>query len=223
MKNVKLFSLCLVLFFIGIVSSEITGSIDSAETCNYRWFCTEWSPELCPDNGIQTRVCTNAGDCLDSYKPPIESRGCESEVSQLFDIKLELAEEIIYDSSDLTAWVRFENFGIEKSSVNMTYSIFNLDGELVFERQKLIEVETELFVIEKFEDLSLEKGRYKFVFKSIYGEDVTDLFVNEFEIKDEKSISRQILIILSSLIILYLILLIFRKFKERDVENPKNN
>lgn len=215
MKFVKLFVLIVFgIYLLGSVYPQITTTVESGEGCSYRWFCTTWSPEECSESGFQTRTCTNAGDCQEEYNPPIEKRGCvHDSPQQLFDIKLELEEKIIYDSRDLTSWIRFENFGKEKTLVNLTYIIIDKKKNKVYEEQNSIEVETEKFVIKSFDSLDLSFGKYTLVLTTLYNTEVIDQFEQEFEIKNPKSLYQYLFFGFTFLLVFYFIVLLVKRYR----------
>ena len=45
--------------------------------CTEDWSCTEWLPEICPVEEIQTRTCTDANECGTTVDKPAESQSCE--------------------------------------------------------------------------------------------------------------------------------------------------
>ncbi len=44
--------------------------------CQESWSCTGWSPQQCPETGIQTRSCVDANSCGTADEKPSESRQC---------------------------------------------------------------------------------------------------------------------------------------------------
>ena len=36
-----------------------SGGGSSGGGCSYNWQCTEWFPSICPESGIQERICVN--------------------------------------------------------------------------------------------------------------------------------------------------------------------
>jgi len=199
------------------ISKTITTKIDTGENCTYRWFCTNWLPAECPENGLQERECTNAGDCSDEYQKPVEKRGCEAKIpSQLFDIKLELEENIIYNSGELVAWIRFESFGREPTPVELTYILLDKEGNEIYSKTGKEIVETEKFVVEKFDDLNLDYGKYTLLLKTLYNIDVEDEFRQQFEIKNPRKILNYSLIILSALIFTYLVVRLIKEIKKEQ-------
>jgi len=220
----------LILFILAltnIVSAEgviTTASIENPEECTYRWFCSEWFPEKCPENQIQTRKCTNAGDCLDTYQKPEEKRGCRYTTipEQLFDIKLGLQSDTINNVYELSAWVTFESFGTEPTPVNLTYVILDELGNEVYTKEDHIVVETEKFITEGFAGLDLDYGRYTLVLRTLYNVDVEDEFIQEFTIEKEGWLSllslTSIMIGILAIIIIFVIgTIIYKNRKSREV------
>ena len=206
----------LLLTGVGIVSSQssITTTIESFEDCTYRWFCTDWIPAKCPENGVQARSCTNAGNCPDDYQKPEEKRGCvPANPRQLFDIKLELEEKEIYNVRELVAWTRFESFGVEPTPVNLTFIILDRRGREVYVKKESIVVETERFVVERFKGLDLEPGEYVLILKTLYNTDVEDAFEQEFAFKER--IERWVYAIAGFVVLAFIYLIVlWRKRKD---------
>jgi len=198
--------------------SSITTTVEDLEDCNYRWFCSAWNPDECPRNGIQTRSCNNAGDCPDTYQKPDERRGCTFKLpKQLFDIKLELAHYNVYNPEDLVAWARFENFGTEPTPVNLTYIILDKKENVVYVREAYLVVETEEFVVEKFEEVDLKPGEYSILLRILYDVDIEDEFRQDFQV-----ISRTrtwIYIVLGFAVLTAFYLIILKRKKKTEHHN----
>jgi len=204
---VLVFSLSL-LFGIILVDSQssITTTIEDLEDCDYRWFCSDWLPSACPENGIQTRKCTNAGDCPDTYQKPEEKRGCTPKLpKQLFDIKFELSHYKVYAPEDLTAWIRLESFGTEPTPISLTYIILDKQENVVYMKEDSLVVETEEFIVEKFEGVELKHGDYSLLLKTLYGDNVKDEFRQDFVVRSEVRIWFYIIIGFVILGVVYLI------------------
>jgi len=211
----KIILIMLFLFLINLVSSQssITTVVEDLEDCDYRWFCSDWFPEGCPENGLQTRKCNNAGDCPDTYQKPEEKRGCTPELpKQLFDIKLELEHYKVYAPEDLVAWVRFESFGTEPTPINLKYIILDKKENVVYMKEDSLVVETEEFVIEKFEGVELKQGDYSLLLKTFYGDNVVDEFRQDFVVKSELRV--WFYIILGFVILGVVYLIVFWRKKE---------
>jgi len=105
---------------------------------------------------------------------------------QLLDVKLELEYGIISSSKELIAIISFENFGTDPAEVDLEYVILNELGEGVYSETGNITVYTVKTIIKQFDNLKLDSGKYKIVFKIEYGDNIRDEFGRDFEIKDEK-------------------------------------
>jgi len=189
MKIILLIIILMFFLFESVLvnsQSSITTTVEDIEDCDYRWFCSGWSPIECPENGVQKQKCTNAGDCPDDYQKPREKRGCIPELpKQLFDIKLELAHYTVYAPEDLAAWVRLESFGTEPTPINLIYIILDKQENVVYTKENYLVVETEEFVVERFEDLDLDPGKYSLLLKTLYNIDIEDEFRQDFEVKSK--------------------------------------
>jgi len=195
--------------------SPVTTVVENIGECDYRWFCSDWYPTDCPENQIQTRKCTNAGDCPDTYQKPEEKQSCTLELpKQLFDIKLELAYSEyseVYSPKDLTAWIRFESFGTEPTPINLTYIILDEQENIVYVKEDHLVVETEEFVVERFEGVDLKPGKYSLLLKTLYNTDIEDEFIQNFEVKSEMRIWIYIITGFVILGVVYLIVLMKKK------------
>jgi hypothetical protein len=109
--------------------------------------------------------------------------------AQLFDIKFELEENIIYSSDELSAVVTFENFGTEKTLVELMFIILDDEGNRVYEEGEDIIIETEGLLRKSFEDLDLDYGKYVIVMETLYGDDVFDEFRQDFEIERKEVVT----------------------------------
>jgi len=187
--------------------------------CIYLWNCTDWQPLICPESGEHTRTCTNEGTCEGEFGKPNERQICTPGVKfspeipeQLLDIELELRDKIITNINKLNAIITFENFGTDPVTVSLNYIILNEFGEEVYNEFGEIIVYTESVVIKKFDNLKLDLGKYKFILRINYGDNITEEFEQEFEIK-ESIIGKYaiygligfLVLILLSLIILYIL------------------
>ncbi len=171
--------------FLMLIS--LVQAVPDVEKCSYKWSCTEWSRCV---NRNRTRICTNIGTCPgeQGFVKPIVKQRCMPELpAQLFDIKLELEKKIISEPNELTAWVRFESFGTEPTPADLTYTIMDEPGNVVYSETGDIVVYTEEFVIKKFDTLYLELGKYTLDLKIEYA-NVTEEFRQGFEVGEEKRI-----------------------------------
>ena len=58
--------------------NETTGtcSTDCSVTCIENWWCTPWSPSVCPCSDQRTRTCTDANNCGTTADKPSEVQSC---------------------------------------------------------------------------------------------------------------------------------------------------
>ena len=115
----------------------------------------------------------------------------EEKPKQLFDISFEIDESLILDIRDLTSRVTFESFGSEPTPVEMTFVIQDEDKKQVYLEKESIVVETENIFTKKFENVKLDFGKYTLLLKTLYNEDVEDVFLKEFEIRSKISKSER--------------------------------
>lgn len=111
----------------------------------------------------------------------------EEKPKQLFDINFEIQDSLILNISDLTTMVTFENFGTETTMVEMTFVMQDEGKNQVYLEKHSIDVETVSLFIKKFEDIDLDFGKYTLFLRTLYNEDVEDIFVKEFEIRSKIS------------------------------------
>jgi hypothetical protein len=103
---------------------------------------------------------------------------------KLFDIKLEIENSSLSVSQDLVAKTQFISFGTVPTLVDMVYKILDTSGKVVYTESDKIIVETEQVVSKKFDNLSLNTGKYTLVLVTTYRENVTDEFKQSFEVKN---------------------------------------
>ena len=104
---------------------------------------------------------------------------------QLFDISFEVQDSLVLNISDLIAMVTFESLGSEPTPVEMTFIIQDEDKNQVYLEKQSIVVENVGLFIKKFEDIDLYFGKYKIYLRTLYNEDVEDVFLKEFEIRSK--------------------------------------
>jgi len=117
--------------------------------------------------------------------PSITGEVVEKVPKELLDMNFELEEAIIYDSEDLIALIKFENFGTESTAVNLTYIILNDKKIHVHEESAELIVYTEKSIIKRFDNLDLDYGKYNFILQVNYA-NVTETFEQDFEINEIK-------------------------------------
>jgi len=181
------------LFYTPSVStSPILGANGGVFTCtyypNYNWNCSAWSECV---NGSQTRNCKKVNNCGTTYGRPETERICN--ISQLFDIKLELQDATIEDSSELTSIITFTSFGTVPTPVNLTYVILNLSGKELYYEKENITVTTDQIATKSFENLNLPDGEYTLILITVYGNNVTDEFKQGFSVAKANTIIEKIL------------------------------
>jgi len=104
---------------------------------------------------------------------------------QLFDISFDIEDVLILSVNDLIFKVSLESFGTEPTSIEMTFIIQDENKKQVYFEQDSIVVETESIFIKTFPDLDLDFGKYTVYLRTLYNEDVEDVFLKEFEIRSK--------------------------------------
>lgn len=132
---------------------------------------------------------------------------------ELFDVTVRLADNTIYSSGDLSAFIEFENFGNGPSEIEIVYSIINEEGEEVYRGIDSKVVMTEDSVVKDFYFLELPLGKYVLRTDIFYGDDQTGDSEQRFEIieKSAFSIIRGFLIFISILTGLFMLIAFFKK------------
>lgn len=109
----------------------------------------------------------------------------EGDYFELFDVTVRLANEKLYSSRDLEAYITFENFGEGASEINIVYSIINEDKEEVYRGEDIMVVLTEDLVVKNFNFLNLPAGTYILKTEIFYGDNQTGESEQDFEIVDK--------------------------------------
>jgi len=126
-----------------------------------------WFPEVCPELGIQERVCMNKGTCTGTIGFPIQNQTCEyaGPTEPLFDIYLTLLdkENGICSGDNLKLKIRLENYGkVELLDAFMTYWVIDKNNTLISELKDTRAVEAEKdFDVELDISDSLSEGVYR--------------------------------------------------------------
>lgn len=187
-KNLKLFDnnidiayLQLCLTYEGLYSEDITGYFDSKTEKAVIDFQEKYSDDIL----VQKELTKGTGlvrkttrEKLNDICPLLAEK--EKLPEQLFDISIRLEKEIITDISDLEAVIVFESFGKVPTAIDLTYTIVNDQGQIVFKDTETVSVETERVVRKHFDNLSLLSGNYILVVKTQYNIDVIDEFKIDF-------------------------------------------
>jgi hypothetical protein len=151
--------------------------------------------------------------------------------AQLFDITFIVSDGDIYELLDVLAVVTFDNFGTEAIPVELTYTLFNSDNEIIFVDSDSEIVESVKSLVRDFknQDLELLTGSYRLVLETVYGDNVRDSFVSNFSVLEKQSsfFSGWILYLfgfISFVIILFLFLFIYRNYfvKSENIETFDN-
>jgi hypothetical protein len=111
-------------------------------------------------------------------------RDGEATIDSLFDMRFLLDEIILTSSDELSVIAIFENFGLGKTTVDLTFIILNELGNEVYREEDNITVETEEILRKSFKGLDLDFGKYTIILNTLYGIDVRDEFRQDFEIKE---------------------------------------
>jgi len=137
---------------------------------------------------------------------------------ELFDVTVRLADETIFSASGLSAFITFENFGEGPSEIDIVYSIINKNGREVYRGVDSKIVQTEDLVVKDFSFLELPLGKYILRTEIFYGQNQTGDSEQDFEIikKPFFSIYRDVLIFIVSLVILFMMVVYFRKRSEMN-------
>jgi hypothetical protein len=108
--------------------------------------------------------------------------GVAERPSQLFDISFELDKTSFLKANDLTARVIFTSFGTVSTPVKMTFDILDNSGNVVYSKIDYTTVETEAVYNKKFSELALISGMYNLRLTTLYNENVSDEFIQPFNI-----------------------------------------
>ncbi len=136
-------------------------------TCTYDWSCTEWYPSICPENGIQERLCVNKGSCTGILGIPSQNRTCifEGPTEPLFDlfVKIPLTSKIIPKNTDIEINIELINVGkLDQLDVIFKYTVINENNTLITELQETRAIkEKDKFRISLDLPDDLEPGTYK--------------------------------------------------------------
>jgi len=178
---------------IGEVSVVPTSTPDSpsgggGSSCSYDWECTNWFPSICPESGIQERVCANKGDCTGTVGMPNQTQTCEylGPSEPLFDIYLSLLDKNkeLCSGDKIKANVKLENYGkVELLDAFMTYWILDENNSLIAEMKDTRAVEGETsFNVELGIPGGTPEGTYRIYAEITYSGDKTALAGETFEV-----------------------------------------
>jgi len=184
------------LFGIGCSTSTPTPTPDSpgggGGSCNYDWQCTSWFPLICPESGIQERICTNKGTCTGTAGMPNQTQTCEylGPSEPLFDIYLTLSDKYkeICAGNKIKANIKLENYAkVELLDAFMTYWIIDEDNKLITESKdtRAVEKETNFNIELKIPEL-IPKGTYRIYAQITYNGNKTAVTGESFEILSQE-------------------------------------
>ena len=120
---------------------------------------------------------------------PEEGLGCEIS-TELLEIRMGLCKYTLGVANELKVVVIYMNFGPAPTKINLTFEIFNSNGDIVYSKKENISVFVEEFRRYNFPDLVLNPGSYEFVFTTVYGANVTDEFVQAFIVEEKRFFSK---------------------------------
>ncbi len=136
-------------------------------SCSYDWDCTSWYPSICPENGIQERLCVNRGTCTGVIGMPSQNQTCifEGPTEPLFDLfaNIPLTSKIIPKNTDLEINVELINVGkLDSLDVFFKYTVVDENNTLITELQetRAISVGDKLKINLDLPD-DLEPGTYR--------------------------------------------------------------
>ena len=168
------------------------GGSSGGSSCTYDWQCTEWFPSICPESGIQERICANKGDCTGTKGMPNQTRTCEylGPSEPLFDIYLTLEDKYkkMCSGNKIKANIKLENYAkVELLDAFMTYWIIDENNKLIAEYKDTRAVEKETsFNIELKLPESTTKGTYRLYAEITYSGDKTAVTGESFEVLSEE-------------------------------------
>jgi hypothetical protein len=119
----------------------------------------------------------------------LEVKDGEAIIESLFDIRFYLEDILLESSDDIRAVVVFENFGARETSVNLIFTILNGEGEIVYEEDDDVGVQTVEILTKSFKGLNLDNGGYTIILKTVYGDNIEDEFSQDFEIRKDVEVS----------------------------------
>jgi len=102
---------------------------------------------------------------------------------ELFDIRLVIDRRTITSIRDLVARTTFESFGRVPTPVDLTFSIVDAQGNIVYSKKDNVVIQTEGVLVSRFTDVAdLPDGEYMLRAHTLYNVDVEDNFEIPFTI-----------------------------------------
>ncbi len=205
-----------------------SGGSSSGSSCSYDWQCTEWFPSICPESGIQERICANKGDCTGTKGIPNQTRTCEylGPSEPLFDVYLTLEDKYkkICPGNKIKANVKLENYAkVELLDAFMTYWIIDENNKLIVEYKdtRAVEKETSFNIELKIPDSTAE-GTYRLYAKNTYSGNKTAIAGESFEVLSEEECKlfiitkfnwRYLIYLVAGIVTILIVLILIRFFK----------
>ena len=164
-----------------IVPGRGNGTIRVGETRIVDLFETEGYKDsiILTLNSIKEKT---ANILIKKYHPELPSSVAYKE---LFDIEVGLAKTKIYDTNELTANIKFLNFGEGPSHINIEYAIVNENNTEFYRVADDKVVYTEDSIVKTFDSLTLNPGKYKLAARITYGKNQTAASEKGFEILEK--------------------------------------
>jgi len=145
---------------------------------------------------------------LSSNKPVLPS---------LFDIRLELENNVLAYTNQLIARAIFQTFGSVPTPVDMVFSITDINDRVLASYNESMVVETEGVFTKKFTDLNLPAGNYILHMNTRYNTDVLDNFELPFSIRQPTYQSW--LVGAGLLIVLYIAIIVFLSQHKKSLDD----
>ena len=156
---------------------ETNNVCEDVETCADQCSTDEAGVETCEPVCEVNAVCEEVETCTDVCQ---EECGAPKE---LFDIRMDLVDTSIKNSSDLLATVTYQSFGSIPTPINLTFEVRDLQGNVLYSKKGNITVTVEEVRTYDFLDLVLSPGEYQFVFTTLYNRNVYDEFKQNFVVE----------------------------------------
>ena len=160
--------------------------------CTYDWQCTNWFPSICPESGIQERICMNKGTCTGTKGMPNQTQTCKylGPAEPLFDIYLTLSDKYkeVCSGDKIKANIKLENYAkVELLDAFMTYWIIDENNKLIAEYKdtRAVEKETSFNIELKIPDSTAE-GTYRLYAEITYSGNKTAVTGESFEVLSEE-------------------------------------
>ena len=172
---------------IDLIDNNIT-SLEESSTQEASLSSNPVCKEVCTLECTTEQVCDNV--CEDVEKCEDVCREVCGRPDQLFDIRMDIEDASIKNSSELRAVVTYESFGTVPTPINLTFDVFDIQENVVYHKEYNITVAVEEVRRYEFSDLDLPFGNYVLVFTTLYNVDVKDEFRQSFFIEEPSLFNR---------------------------------